>query len=500
MLMRKNEKEFLEAIRVKKELIKRHERARHKGAVVSLLVASLTLIVTIFPWQLLQRENPSLPSETDEVSNDNLSEDDILQKDTTQQDTSSPEDEKDELTLPPSVIALMSTVTSQKVENKTADQLFTENQMRLAIQLLQKSTEEFEGENVLISPLSVQLALAMAGNGASGETRIQMEKLVGGKLSLEELNQYLYTFTSRLQAKGDAKFEIANSIWFRDDKGLNIEQDFLQLNANYYGADAYRSPFDDSAVDAINQWVDVRTDGMIPKIIDEISPSTMLYLINALAFEAQWKDTYDERDVLEGEFSALGGTVQPVEYMYSEERSYLENEHVVGFKKSYKGGKYSFVALLPKENSEKALANWVSNLSVTELTEILGKPIEGRVKAKLPKFSCDFSWKVNSALENCGMINAFSQLSADFSKMGIYKNSNGEQESFYIGNVMHRTFITVAEQGTKAGAVTSIDVPGSAEPGHQEVYEVYLERPFLYMVVDDLTNLPVFIGVLTNVE
>ena len=151
---------------------------------------------------------------------------------------------------------LMEGIAANEVESKAVDDDFINNQFDLAVKLFKSSALATKDENTLVSPLSIQLALAMTANGANGETKAQMEKLLGGEIKLEQLNEYLHTYVNSLPSTEKSKFEVANSIWFRDDEDrLTVEKDFLQTNANYYGADAFKAPFDDTTLNDINNWV-----------------------------------------------------------------------------------------------------------------------------------------------------------------------------------------------------------------------------------------------------
>ena len=149
-----------------------------------------------------------------------------------------------------------------------------------AVRLLRASNKT--GENTLISPLSVLCALAMTANGAKGETLEQMEKVLG--MTTEELNLYLYSYMNSLPQGERYKLSLANSIWFTDHERFEVNQDFLQTNADYYGADIYKALFNNSTLKDINDWVKERTDDMIPNILDEIPDEAVMYLVNALAF------------------------------------------------------------------------------------------------------------------------------------------------------------------------------------------------------------------------
>ena len=387
---------------------------------------------------------------------------------------------------------LMEGVQANTVTGKAADDAFAQSQMRLAVELFQSSVLESKDENVLISPLSIQLALAMTANGADGNTKAEMEALLGGEISLEDLNEYLYSYVNNLPSAEKYKLQIANSIWFRDDEGrLQVEKDFLQKNANYYGAQAYKAAFDDQTLKDINNWVKDHTDGMIDSILDQIDEDAVMYLINALVFDAEWQHVYDKSDVYKGKFTNIGGTEKQVDMMHSEETVYLQDENAIGFMKPYSGSKYNFAVLLPNEGAD--IYEYIAGLTGESLMETLSTPQLGMVMATLPKFSYEYELTMNDVLKELGMPSAFSGDTADFSKMAHSSRGN-----IYIGDVLHKTFISVDELGTKAGAVTKVQMNDESAPMSEWV--VTLNRPFVYMIIDNETNLPVFIGTVMDVQ
>lgn len=387
---------------------------------------------------------------------------------------------------------LMEGVQANTVTGKAADDAFAQSQMRLAVELFQSSVLESKDENVLISPLSIQLALAMTANGADGNTKAEMEALLGGEISLEDLNEYLYSYVNNLPSAEKYKLQIANSIWFRDDEGrLQVEKDFLQKNANYYGAQAYKAAFDDQTLKDINNWVKDHTDGMIDSILDQIDEDAVMYLINALVFDAEWQHVYDKSDVYKGKFTNIDGAEKQVDMMHSEETVYLQDENAIGFMKPYSGSKYNFAVLLPNEGVD--IYEYIAGLTGEDLMETLSTPQLGMVIATLPKFSYEYELTMNDVLKELGMPSAFSGDTADFSKMAHSSRGN-----IYIGEVLHKTFISVDELGTKAGAVTKVQMNDESAPMSEWV--VTLNRPFIYMIIDNDTNLPVFIGTVMDVQ
>ena len=340
-------------------------------------------------------------------------------------------------------------------------------------------------ENVLISPLSILSALTMTANGARGETLEQMEEVFG--MPVSELSSYLADYRETLPAGDKYKLSMANAIWFTADEHFTVEEDFLQRNRELFQADVYPVHFDDSALQEINDWVKDNTDGMIPEILDEISDDAVMYLVNALAFDARWQEQYFEYQVHEGEFNGADGIVTKVQMMRSSERHYLEDEHATGFLKYYADEKYAFAALLPEEGM--TVAEYAASLTGERLREILTHPADAHVNASIPQFGCEYGVEMKELLEKMGINEAFNPEKADFSGLGSSTVGN-----IYISRVLHKTFLAVDENGTKAGAATAVEMSAEGAMEAELVKEVNLDRPFLYLIIDCRDRLPLFIG------
>jgi len=387
---------------------------------------------------------------------------------------------------------LMHGIAPLQVSGRPADSAFCASMADFSLELFKKSLTE--KENSLISPLSVALALAMTANGADHETLAQMEKLLGGDIRLAELNEYLYSYSASLLNGDLSRLSIANSIWLRDNSDrLRVEPAFLQTNAGYYSAAAYKSAFDSQTVKDINNWVKSNTAGMIDSILHEIDETDLMFLINAVMFDAQWQRVYYVENIIEGDFTDINGATQKVDFMYSNEGKYLDDGLATGFIKPYADGGYSFVALLPKENV--SIETYIESLNGARFLATLKNAQEAIVNASMPKFTYSYDIKMNEALTALGMPDAFDIGKADFNKMGT-----SPEGKLYISQVLHKTFISVDELGTKAGAVTMVAVAPSSMENPEEPKTVRLDRPFVYAIIDNATNLPVFIGAVMSVE
>lgn len=386
-------------------------------------------------------------------------------------------------------VDLIASVSPAAVEGKPVDEPFRLALADFGVRLLQELEEP--GKNLLISPLSAELALTMAANGAAGETRTEMEAVLSGGIAVEDWNRYLYGYTRSLPSTQMCKLEFANSIWFRDRKAdLTVEPSFLECCAAFYDAAVYKAPFDRQTVEEMNRWISEYTEGRIDKVIEDIPDEARLYLLNALAFDGNWLVPYLERRVEDGTFTTADGTEQTVTMMSGEERRYLETEQATGFLRPYDGG-YSFGALLPREGT--SLEELLTEMTGEELLAALDGARKAEVWAVIPKFSCRYSAQLEQPLARLGMPMAFTD-QADFSQMGSSKDG-----PLTIGEVRHETSISVDEQGTQSAAMTAVMLTPGAAVG-VERYVVRLDRPFLYFIVDDTANLPVFLGIVASVS
>ena len=400
-------------------------------------------------------------------------------------------------------VNMMEGISRSGASGKEVDDAFLTAQFDLTAKLMKEVSKQTEADqNILISPLSLALALGMTANGAEGDTRAEMQKLLGGDIDIETMNAYYYDYISNLPSTDREKLEIANSIWIKDDESrIVVPAEFLQTNKDYFDAGVFRAPFDDGTVKDINDWVSSNTGGMIPEVIREFDDLEIMDLINALYFDATWKKQYEGYQVTPGTFylneqldlndyesvrNAKPEDVCDVDYMSMEEDFYVQDEKAVGFVKPYFGENYSFVGLLP--NDGVTVQDYIDDMDGASLKKLMDSKPENPhlVYTCLPKFKCSYEITLNDTLKALGMKQAFDPCSADFTGL----NELGET---WIGSVLQKTAIEVNEVGTRASAVTAVQIMGGGGFPDGAVF-VYLTKPFIYMIVDNRTNLPVFIG------
>ncbi len=364
-----------------------------------------------------------------------------------------------------------------------------------SFELLQKVSEfEGEGSNVLISPTSMMMAFGMLENGACGETLTQIENTFGS-IPVSEMNPIMYSMAQRFNGSKDVKWNVANSVWFKEDGTVEVVPDFATAVKNYYGADIWMAPFDESTLKDINGWVNDQTYGMIPTILDQIPDDARMYLINAMAFEGEWMNEYEKSDIIEGQyFTNYDNSTTEVTMLFSQEDNYFEIAGGTGFIRPYKGGEYSFVGILPEEGTsvEDFLAELAANGD--QFAEAIRNPEYNseNVLVKIPEFEDDYFAEMSGILQAMGMELPFDPDNADLT--GMVRATEAVDYNAYIGRVLHKTYIKVDREGTRAAAVTAIETLDACAIEMEPPVYVFLDRPFVYGIVDNATGLPVFLG------
>jgi serpin B len=217
-----------------------------------------------------------------------------------------------------------------------------------------------------------------------------------------------------------------------------------------------------------------------------------MYLVNALAFEGEWSEIYRENQVRVGQFVKEDGTALEVDMMYGTDGKYLDDGRATGFIKQYRGGKYAFAALLPNEGI--SVSEYVNSLDGATLTSLLAEAEKIQVKTAIPKFEIEYDTEMSDVLKTMGMTDAFDFERADFSNLGRSTEGN-----ICINRVIHKTYIQVGEKGTKAGAASVVEMVNKMSFEPNDSKQVYLDRPFVYMIIDCENNLPLFIGTAMDV-
>lgn len=382
------------------------------------------------------------------------------------------------------------------------------NQLSQAAFNLMSEVDPNGDGNLCISPYSIDSAVGMAELGADGDTLSQMEECVNGGVSSQRMNEIMkYLWTETIESSCD--WNVSNSLWIKDDGEVTFNNNYLMDVKGYYSAPVYARPFDETTIDEVNSWVNVSTNNMIPKMIDEIPEDARAFLINAIAFESEWEEQYEENDILENrEFHNQDGTTTNTTMLYSKENSYFNYGDGIAFARPYKGGEYYFVGILPNEadpSLEDAEGDSIARylMSITQDEEgfaeaFLNREYSDEVFVQMPEFEMDYDAALKETYQEMGMDIPFDQNLADFNKMF----DTTTPRYFWIGEIIHKTHIEVNREGTKAAAATLVemrDVAAVAMPVEDPIH-ITLDRPFLYAVVDSETGTPMFAGYVNNLK
>ena len=371
----------------------------------------------------------------------------------------------------------------KKIELDLKAQTLVEADNTFGLELFQRINET-EEENFMISPLSVSLALAMTYNGAENETKTAMEEaLKVSGLTTDEINQSYKTLTDALlNIDTKVTLETAQSIWYKE--GFTVLEDFKTVNQTYYDAEVNELDFSRSdAKDIINEWIEDKTHDKIKDMISEVSPEHVMFLINAIYFNGEWRSEFDTDNTSKKTFKINDDQSIEVDMMQKEDSvSYTTNDLFAAIEMPYGRGNFNMVVLLPNEDvscsdiaSELTVENWNNWMESFYMVSDMD--------IWLPKFKSEYEIKLNDVLSAMGMKIAFTN-TADFS--GI--NGTGE---IYIDYVQHNTFIDVNEKGTEAAAATVVAIFETAIPSTPQFHAI---RPFIYAITEKETGAILFIG------
>ena len=333
------------------------------------------------------------------------------------------------------------------------------------------------GKNTVASPLSVICALAMLYNGAADETKAQLESFFG--CTAQELDEALSALIASLP-DDFTKVRVANSMWLRPD--LNVKPEFLRLNRDKLGAEYYRRSFNSATLREINSWVSRKTDGRIPSILEQFPEETMLILINALLCEGRWSQEYS--GTVPMDFHAADGKTQKADMLRSTEKIYLHDDRAQGFLKPFQGGRYAFAVIVPEEGMTPA--EYLKTLDGASLRVLLRGERYDEVHTAMPQFKTEYQ---------CDLENVFTAVGlTDLTHLdGV--------DGLVASSAVHKAVIDVNKDGVSAAAVTALIASGAAMPDPpKKIATVIADRPYLYMIVDTTTSLPLFIGVTESVK
>lgn len=359
------------------------------------------------------------------------------------------------------------------------------------LRLFREITGGLTDSNVVISPLSVAIALGMTVNGAAGTTLEDMKTVLGlSGYSMDEVNRkYLNLIRLLLGLDPAVEFRTANSVWCRE--GIPFQERFLETCERYFGAQTRSLDFSrPDASDIMNAWVADQTNGKITEIVgDRIDPLTMIFLMNAVYFKGDWLHAFDPEETYDSQFNLPDGTYAPCRMMCQPETTdfytLLSTPEFDALDMAYGDSVFSMTIFLPKDDNtvtsiirDFTPSNWDSWMQDF-------RPWWGRVL--FPRFEVEYGVSMKDVLTALGMGIIFDPVRADFTRMC---DAFGD---FYVKKVKHKTYIRVDELGTEAAAVTSVEMGPTSVPNF-----FYVNRPFVLVIRENRLNTILFIGQITD--
>jgi len=365
--------------------------------------------------------------------------------------------------------------------------LMAEKNAAFGWSVFQQSAVELEKDNVLLSPLSIHIALSMALNGAEGETLEQMLEVLNSRsYTVGELNVDMKQLIRLLsEASGHPTLTIKNG-FFYDPLRIKVEDHFIDVLKSNYSAQIAQDNFGDPAtINRINQWVKQATKGKIDEIIDEIKAEDLAFLINALHFKADWATAFDPKMTFKSEFNKQDGKSIQVDFIAADrDFSRVRTDKMMMVDIPFRDSTYSLSLVMDTQESATS-TDWIGNTSYEQIKALWDQLTYDRAFVNMPKLNLSHKEEMIKTLKRLGMVNAFDPYTAEFAGLG--RSLIGP--SLYISSVKHKAVLEVDEKGAEGAAVTSITFSTTSLP---PVFQ--FNRPFVLLLRHIPTNALVFTG------
>ena len=346
------------------------------------------------------------------------------------------------------------------------------------------------GSNV-VSPMSVTYLMAMLANGAEASTREEIMDAIGAKdFDIDEMNAfYAYLIRRAKTADKQTTLNIANYIAL--NKEFKLKKKFASTIADsYQGAVESLDFTNPESTKRINGWCSEHTNNMIPTIIDQVEPSAVAYILNAIYFNGTWTDKFDKNNTKKEQFNGYTRDIMYVDMMHRNAKYYYTSNDVYSaVTLPYGSGAYSMTVILPNEG--KFITDLTKTLNADTIASLRRNMEECLVDLKLPRFTTEMKLPLKGIVAKLGAPSMFDATRADFSS---FANGN-----VYVSEMLQKAKIEVSEEGTKAAAVTMGMVKlTSMRPQEPRRVDFHCDRPFVYMIQDNYTGAILFMGQFTG--
>ncbi len=437
---------------------------------------------------------PDKTEQTSEVNTSDIANDESFEKagDISGELFSAPVESGTVSTAEETEVTSVKSESSESVINETKEseaQNMTGGNMENSILLFDKISAEHE--NSMFSPLSLNMALGLLQAGAGGSSEKELEAYLGTDSYADFAEGYMekvsgkYNFRERVYGNEyfNNRFEIANSLWA--DNALPLKPEYTDGVSEKFGAEIRNLDLNnkEKTLKSINGWVKEKTHELIPSVLNDYSEDTAVMLINTVYFESNWRDEWDFIESDKQTFTLLDGSTKGIPLMRNSFHAYYENEAATAFSAGYRNG-MMFIGILPKNEGDFTL----SELNIPSLLK--SKSYDYEVRARMPRLNYETNIPLTELLKEMGLKDIFSTDKADLS--GI------SEQPLFVSNVLQKTKLELDEYGTKAAAITMVAADGAGSPNGDMIKEVFLNRPFAFLIYDESENRIVFIGKVTN--
>ncbi|MCI9087277.1 MAG: serpin family protein [Clostridia bacterium] len=369
------------------------------------------------------------------------------------------------------------TIQNNDVENTDIPVQITREISEFPIDFLKLENQK---QNMIYSPLSIKYALNMLNEGASGNTKKQIDNVIGEM----QLTKY---------STKDNVISLANTIYIRDDYKQYMKESYQNTLIQKYNAEVNYDTFENAQ--NVNQWIENKTMGIIKNMLqDNQMRMNRILLINALAIDMEWQTAFTPEKTRGEEFNLEDGSKMIATMMQRESKredvSYYKDANMTAISmdlKQYDDIQLEFIAIMPNEN----LSDYIKNIKMNDMNQVIKKlkpasQANAGIEIKIPKFSFDYSLKLKQDLMSLGITDAFNSSLANFSNM--------TDTDFHVSDALHKADVDFSEEGVKAAAVTIFTIKDNAMIREEDPEEVKFDRPFMYMIRDKKTDEIWFVG------
>ncbi len=346
-------------------------------------------------------------------------------------------------------------------------------------------------KNMIYSPLSIRYALQILAEGAEGESKEQLDAVLG------EYN------TNKYRAI-DGHLGFGNALFIRDVYYKNVKQDYLKTAKDKYDADILEDKFENAK--NVNDWIEKKTLGLIKNMLDDSifkDPNLEMIIVNALAIDMEWEHQFDGENTYSKEFTKVNGKTMLAKTMHEtfkdDNLAYYQGDDVTAVRlnlKEYEGTQFEFYAIMP----EKDLPSYIEKFTVEDFNKITAdmkkaSSNKGGVRLAIPRFDFEVDLQFVRDLKSLGIENIFGPETANLTKI-----VDKEVSKLYVGDAKHKAKIEFSEKGVKAAAATVIMMRDSAMAVEDKPLYIDIDKPFMFVIKDKQTNDIWFVGAVYEPE